>query len=223
MMWRRFGAILVVAIAAVLVTAMVVGRLRSKPPMHSFNLKYLSGAEAADLVNSNFGPSKVEGWSEHGVFIRGSNRDRDGVAELLAKEDKPKPQVALKFQLIEADGFATQDSAIARVESVLRNLFRFRGYRLVTEAYVTAKEESEASQSLIGSDGVGYDLAVTIDAVTRREGKASAEVTAKLYGRSRPILETSVNLPDGQTVVLGTTRIDGSRGALILVVTPTIR
>jgi hypothetical protein len=36
-------------------------------------------------------------------------------------------------------------------------------------------------------------------------------------------LTTSVNVPAGQTVVLGTARPDAKRGALILVVTPEIK
>jgi hypothetical protein len=219
MMWRKFIAIIAVAIAAVFATFLILRQ--TKPDVQSITLRHMSGVEAADLINDHFGPSVAEGWTDHVVFVRASKRRQEEIASLLAGSDKPRPQVALKFQLIEANGFTAQDTSIARVENVLRSLFRFRGYRLVSEAFVQAKEESTTKQSLVGSNEVRYQLNVTVNEVRQREGKASVEVTTELSGSDGSILETTVHVPTDQTVVLGTTQ--GARGALILVVTPSIK
>ncbi len=232
MQWRKFIAVLVIALAAVLITAMVINQFTGKPPMQSISLMYLTGPEAVDLLTSKASrdlaisiPPVVEGWDAHRVFISGTARVRKEAAELLAKEDVPKPPVVLKFQIIEANGFTQSDTSIARIESVLRGLFRFRGYRLVAEAYLRTKEESTASQLIIGADDVQYGINVNVHKVMRREGKASAEVTTELWAQAPSLiaLSNTANMPDGQTIVLGTARPRGARGALILVVTPEIR
>jgi hypothetical protein len=165
----------------------------------------------------------VEGWSEHAVFIRGYNSDVRKATNLLLAEDKPTPQVvALKFQIIEADGFTQHDPAIAPVESVLHGLFRFQGYRLAAEAYLSARANSESQQTVAGVDDAQYMIDVKVGDVVRREGKASAELEATLW-TNVPVLKTAVNVPNGQTVVLGTARPSAKRAALILVVTPEIK
>ena len=195
-----------------------------QPKLSSYPLLNLSGAEAADVLSGHVRPGAVEGWNDKAVFVRGSKEDHETVAALLQREDKPTPQVALRFQLIEADGFTTTDESIANVVGVLRGLFKFQGYRLVSDAFMLAKEKSATRQRLVGADGGQYMLEVNILDVTRREGKASAEITTQLsadpFGE---FLSTSVNVPGGQTVVLGTARPDSKRGALILVVTPEIK
>src|SRR5687767_1770440 len=181
MQWRKFVAVLVIALTVVLVAVLVINLFTGKPPLHSFNLKHITGPEAADLLSTRFGPTAVEGWSEQTVFIRGSDRVKNDVAALLAAEDKPKPPAVLRFQIIEANGFTQTDTSIARVESVLRGLFRFNGYRLVAEAYIRTKEESSASQLVMGENGHQYGINVEVHKIMRREGKASAEVTTQLW------------------------------------------
>jgi hypothetical protein len=226
--WKWILVALAIVIAVLVVVKAAIEL--SKHDMQPINLRYLSGVEAADLLVGQIPPQAIEGWAEKMVFVRASRADRAKAAEILSREDKPKPQVALRFQIIEADGFTGRDTTIARVESVLRSLFRFQGYRLVNEAFVRSKEKSESSQVLMSTDGVPYRLSVTIGEVLRRQEKASAEVSVSLRdgrlpssGQQGLLLATTVNLPDGQTAVLGTARPDPARGALILVVTPEIR
>ncbi|MGH7461121.1 MAG: RNA polymerase sigma factor, partial [Longimicrobiales bacterium] len=188
-----------------------------------YPLRNLSRAEAADILLDHIPRNNIEGWTENMVWVRGSKHEQEIAAQVLRKHDQDAPQVELRFQIIEADGFTAEDTSIARVETVLRELFRFRGYRLVAEAYVRSKENSEATQTIAAGDGV-YRLVVSIGDVLRRDQKASAEITARLFGAGNTsYLETSVHLPAGQTAVLGTARPDPQRAALILAVTPVIR
>ena len=194
-----------------------------KPDLKSFPLRYLKGTEAADLLSGHLPPGAVEGWSENAVFVRAGNKELETVAGILQKEDLPKPQVTLRFQIIEADGFATRDTAIAQIESVLRGLFRFGGYRLAAEAYVQSRAESGGSQTVTGPDGQQYLLEIQVGDVARRDTKASADLDVRMAMGGTTVLATSVSVPDGQTIVLGTARPSANRAALILVVTPTIK
>ena len=192
-----------------------------EPNQVRYPLRNLSGAEAADILMDHIPRTAVDGWSDNMVWVRGSKHEQEVAAQVLRKHDQAAPQVALRFQIIEADGFTNRDTAIARVESVLRDLFRFRGYRLLTEAFVQAKANSTSAQTIV-ADGVTYRLTVHVGDVLRRDQNASAEVTTQLWGNNDPYLETSMHLPSGQAVILGTARPNPQRSALILTVTPEI-
>ena len=217
------GAVVLIAIAALLVKQML------EPNVRSVNLRYLSGTEGASILTGQVPTGAIEGWSDSQkgeggtVIIKGSESDITKARELLTRYDVPDPQVALKFQVIEADGFTQSDSSIAEVESVLRNLFRFKGYRLAAEAYLATKANRGAQQTIAGADGVQYSIDVAVGDVLRRGGKASVELETKLFAGGNQALGTSVNVPDSQTVVLGTARPDAKRAAQIHVVTPAIK
>lgn len=86
------------------------------------------------------------------VTVRETPDNLDKIARVLAQFDRPTLSVRLHFQIIQADGAARSDPAIAEVEAALRKLFRFRGYRLVGEAVVGGTEHSEASQEIAGGE-----------------------------------------------------------------------
>jgi hypothetical protein len=220
------GVVVIVVIAVVVLLA----KEMLEPNVRSLNLRYLSGTEGASILTGQVPAGAIEGWADPrngggggSVFIKGSDSDVEKAREILTKYDIPSPQVALKFQIIEADGFAQSDTSIAAVESVLRSLFRFKGYRLAAEAYLTARANTSAQQTIAGADGVQYSIDVGVGDVLRRGGTASVELDTKLFAGSNQALGTSVNVPDSQTVVLGTARPDAKRAALILVVTPEIK
>lgn len=132
--------------------------------------------------------------------------------------------VQLTFHVIEADGFQNDDPEIRTVVTELRKLFRFQGYRLLSESvlHATANPRSSVNQQVadderrlyhIGADvsTVGDDLALAV----RLGLRTGAEDWTWL-------INASVRLQDGKTVVLGTARLAGQSGALILVVTPRI-
>ena len=218
--WIALGVLIVVVIPV----AAMFYKESFGPQTRSISLQYISGAEAASVLRGRISRGLlVEGWSEHTVFVRGSENDYRKAMDLIAKEDRPAPQVALKFQIIEADGFAQTDPAIAPVESALRGLFRFQGYRLAAEAFLRARENTEASQTIAGPDDTQYSIIAVIGDVVRREGKTSTEMNVRLMSGGNEVLTTSVNVPDGQTVVLGTARPNAKRAALILVVTPEMK
>ena len=90
------------------------------------------------------------------ITVRETADNLDRIARALAQFDRPQPGVRLRFKLIEADGVATRDPRIADVEAALRGLFRFRGYRLITDAVVNGIAGTEASQTLSGPDSYNF-------------------------------------------------------------------
>jgi hypothetical protein len=134
---------------------------------------------------------------------------------VLAQFDVPRPLVRLTFHLIQADGAATSDPAIADVEAVLRRLFRFRGYRMVEEGVFSASEGGEVTQQL---GGAGYLINAEIRRVAGMGDSAIVQLVVHLRGRDVQF-GTQVGIPVGKTAVLGNVGT-APRGTLILTVKP---
>jgi hypothetical protein len=78
-------------------------------------------------------------------------RKYDGIGEAM--------DLVLDVQVIEANGFTTRDTAIAAIEQTLRQTFRYRGYRLVGEARIQAREGTGFRRTI----GTGYLLQGEVD------------------------------------------------------------
>jgi hypothetical protein len=146
----------------------------------------------------------------------------------------PRPtNVRLTFHLIEADGFQGDDAEIRPIVTELRRIFRFQGYRLVSKSVLagTAWPGSRVSQQIAAD---GQERVFSIDAELAGDGMGLVRLTVSLDSRfvtsdngvrsvqSGRLISASVNLQDGKTVVLGSSRQTGESAAIILAVTPTI-
>jgi type II secretory pathway component GspD/PulD (secretin) len=184
----------------------------------TFELKFLHGSEASDLIGPYVfldRPSAKGAMSLAGnlLTVRETRDNLDRVARVLAQYDRPKPMVRLAFHLIAADGAAVHDSAIADIEGALRKLFRFRGYRLVEDGVVTATPGSVVSQQL-------GDYVLTADVRQVAGAGDSAVIEMGVNVRRFAIgFSTRVGVPAGKTAVLGNIGQD-PRGTLILTVRP---
>jgi hypothetical protein len=155
------------------------------------------------------------------VTVRETPDNLERIARVLAQYDRPQPSVRLTFKIIEADGVATRDTSIADLEAALRGLFRFRGYRLVTEAVLTGAQGAEATQPLSGP-GARYVLATRIHRVGSSDS-ATVDLWVRLDVRDQAGVgrfETEVRLPIGKTAVLGSVRADAQQPTTILAVQP---
>lgn len=193
----------------------------------TFQLEHMSPRSAESLVQP-YVPAGSTGIriSDHppAITVAASSDRLEQIGEMLNRLDVPAPDVRLRFQLIEADGFADTDPAIADVEAALRELFRFRGYRLAAESMVTASQHTQSTQRLLGFGDTPLSLEVIVNSLTRtaEAGSVHLGVTLRADGHGG-ILSTGVVVAGGQTVVLGTARPFEDRGALILVVRPEIQ
>lgn len=155
-----------------------------------------------------------------GVTVRETNDNLEKIARVLEDFDRARPGVRLTFQIIEADGRTIADPQIAEIEAALRKLFRFDGYRLVAEAQVGALPGAESRQLIReGSRTFAIEAFVREIRLARRGGSVDLQVELEASGLG-PVIQTSMSVPVGQTVVLGSARPEAGRAALILTVRP---
>lgn len=154
------------------------------------------------------------------ITVRETADNLAKIARVLEELDRPKPYAQLRFQIIEADGAATADPAIAEVEGALRQLFRFRGYRLVADAVAGGVEGSEIFQTVVGGQQ-RFHLRTKIEEI-RAQGESGTVLmrVVLVFGDRAPILETTVRVRAGKTFVLGNAQHLPGRGTLILAVRP---
>lgn len=146
--------------------------------------------------------------------------------------------VLLTFHLVQADGFTEDDPEISDVVTELRKLFNFQGYRLLSTSlfnvgmqmtlYESDPLRGSGTQRIVVENS---DMVLEVSASIRSARRSSivrgtvtlTDIT--LYvNRSRPVnlsplLEISVNMRDGQRVVLGSAPRTAEEPVLILVVT----
>ena len=151
--------------------------------------------------------------------------------------------VLLTFHLVEADGFSDDDPAISDVVAELRKLFNFEGYRLLSTSVLNIGLaplalnanvlEGTGTQRIIPA---GSDTPLTIQTVISTRPYSSSRAVRAMVTLSDvtparnyvvledgpPLLEASVTMRDGQTVLLGTTVRSADEPVLILIVTPWI-
>jgi hypothetical protein len=211
---------------ALTVVAVAIASCDRTPGLETrtFELQYMNPGEALEMVRpyvyvDREGAPGVVTHFEAGITVRETEENLDRIGAVLEQYDLPKPGVRLNFQIVEADGFTGRDARIADVQTALEELFRFEGYRLVTEAHMAAIEGTGASQ-MVGDDERRFQLEAQIRQVRGRGDKATVTIEVMLvsvYGDVR--INTSLSVPVGETVVLGSSNPSGSP-AIILTVRP---
>jgi hypothetical protein len=177
------------------------------------------------------------------VTIREVPRIFAEMMAVLAQYDREPATVTLNFQLIAAENTTKRDPLVASLDSLLRGVLKFTGYRLLNTSVASASENSHLSQSL-SADGETFTLSVDVTDLRIDGSNASVHLSVALQRdatRGQPpatVLSTGVTVPIGQTVVLGTSAtrdgpiyvVDGVRSenpdsgarALILTVRPSL-
>lgn len=191
----------------------------------TFEVRYLAPYQVEMLIapyvfTEREGNPGMMSPAEGAVTVRETPDNLDKIARVLSEYDRPKPTVMLTFQIIEADGPGGSDPAIADVEQELRRLFRFEGYDLVAETQVAAIQGTGIRQ-LVGDEGGESQFMIQTGVTEVRAGDESTTLTLDVgltANRAGTILETSVTIPAGHSVVLGTGKTPDFDGALILVV-----
>lgn len=207
-----------------LLTLVACGRAPSLET-RTFTLQYLRPDDAATMIDPYVyadregAPGRIT-YTDQTLTVRETPENLDRIAAVLAQYDEPKPWVRLHFQLIEADGARTADPRIAEVEAELRKLFRFTGYRLLTEAVLSGTARSSISQMV----GEREDFAIGVDINDVRTVNDTGIVSMHVQLRSThgTGLGSQINAREGQTVVLGNTQVgEGQqRSTVILTVRP---
>lgn len=188
--------------------------------VRTFALQHLQPDEAARLIDpyvygEREGAPGAVSMIEGALTVRETRDNLDRIEDVLAEFDRPRPATRLHFQLIEADGFTGSDPAIAEVVSELEKIFRFGGYRLAGEAFVSATDRSEIHQRLRAS-GEDYEIAGRV--LQLSPGTMRLQEVALFGAETGQLLSTTVNVRTGQTLVLGSSPKAGTSTTLLLTV-----
>jgi hypothetical protein len=203
-------------------------------------LQYLSNSDAAKLASPYLegrGDAGVfsAGGSVHAVTLRASARMILVVDSLLRANDRAPVTVVLRLQIIAALDSTVRDAAIGEVDAELHNLFRFNGYRLLSQNIVRVNDNSNFQTLMRGPNGDQLTISGGIDGARRDGGKSvqlnvsvahdprTAEMLAGAVQTGRmhqELLSTWLSIPMGQTVVVGSAMTGNSTPAIILTVRP---
>ena len=146
---------------------------------------------------------------------------------VLGQYDRDPASVTLNFQLIAAENSNTRDPGVAGLDSLLRGVLKYTGYRLLTTSVASASDGGIVTQTL-SADGETFTLQVFVNDMRVDGNDASVHLAVTLTRNGVPskgqtpsqVLSTGVTVPVGQTVVLGTSATDIGQRALILTVRP---
>ena len=192
--------------------------------IQTFTLEHRSAYEAEALIGPyvftdrpmNQGTMSATNTA---LTVRETRDNLEKIARVLEEFDQPLDAIRLRFQLIEADSFQETDPGIAEITEELKSLFQFEGYRLMGEALVTVAggymDDQEASQRFLGTEEV---FLIQLQARVERPGSVRLNPIRLWMGEQEVILETSVNVRKGQTVVIGGARGWDNSQSYILVV-----
>lgn len=236
MRFRQYSALVFLLAAA---PAAIAQQKPQQPDINerTFKLVHLGPESAAKLVapyvHPMYGAGVFEAGGIRAITVRETPQVLSRIESLLKEHDHAPATIVLRFQLIAAESIQTRDPAISGVESQLRSLFRFPGYRLLSEATAMAGMYEEF-KLLIPAGEERLELTGNVGSVSVGDAEPSVHLRVSLE-RPVPIVDaqsggvmaggllgTGLTIPLGQTVVMGSTTPGGKIMALILVVRPEI-
>ncbi len=235
-------SICVALLACVLLSASRLSAQKETDPqiVRTFPLKYLSNSDAAKLVGpyvqfTSFTAGVFEaGDAVHAITVRAIAPVLVRVDSLLKANDRPRPTIVFRLQLIATSDSAVSDPGTAAIDAELHNLFRFKGYRLLSQNTAWTNEGEWFSTTMRGDNGdvlsvTGHlesvrsedprmvRLFISVTHESRQISGPGGSITADV---KRPLLNTDLTIPVGQTVVVGSAVSGGSAQTIILAVRP---
>ena len=231
---------------AMVVSSGLRGQAKVELVIRTFPLQHLSNSDAAKLVapymlthvpTAAFATAEVfeAGNAVHAITVRADAEVIARVDSLLTANDRPRATVIFRFQVIAATDSAVRDPAISVLDAELRNLFRFNGYRLLSQNSAWVDDGENFSATMRGADGYTLLVAGQLRSVRRDGAKGNVQMTIGLERTTREmelmgirqtisapqsLLSTGLSIPLGQTVVVGSAMTGGNSPALILTVRP---
>ena len=203
----------IIAVAGAILALGAVGCERNGTPeleTRTFELLHMEDWVARQLVEPYVyaerpgAPGKAS-VVEGKLTVRETHDNLQRIEETLLEFDRPKPVVRLTFQIIEANGEAEVDPRISEVETALRQLFRFEGYRLVGEVMVHGTEGNAVHQEFDVADLGPSAIEAMIRDVRTDSSGGSVQIEMQFHAGMRTVFGTTVRVRAGQTAVLGRT------------------
>jgi hypothetical protein len=198
-------------------------------------LRHLSSTEAMQLLSpyvQTVGGGVFQVPGVRAVTIREVPKVFAEMEKVLSSYDRSPAIVTLNFQLVAAENSNTRDPAVAGLDSLLRGVLKYSGYRLLRTTVANASENEHVVQSLAAEQDsytlrvfvsqiqtIGADATVRLNVSLEKDAYVTTPV-GKTQVSGKDLLSTGVNVPIGHTVVLGAAAADGGNKALILTVRP---
>lgn len=192
--------------------------------VRTYELAHLEKEDAealvAPYVRTEGGGVFSAGENARAITVRESPETLEEIQRVLAEHDRAPHGVALEFAVLEAGSFDDAEEEAPGVDTLLRDVLKFEDYRTATRGVVRTGAHQEFDQNLrMPGSEEGYVINGRVGRITDRE----VQLRIALYpGSGPPLLQTSVTVPIGQTVVLGTAAGSGPDTATILTVRPTL-
>ena len=214
--------------APVLLALVFAASACGRPDMETrtFRLQKLEAGRAGELLEPYV--TAVEGGSMSVVTgetpaltIRQTPAALDRIAEVLEEYDAPDPVLTLRFRLIEADGFETDEEALGDVLPALREVLGFDGYRSLGATQAIVSAWGDMTQTIYTDQRSRFQVRCAIGEIRTKDDAGSVQLKVSLDDTGQQVLSTDVTVPIGRTVVLGTSKFSPQRGAFILTVEPT--
>ncbi len=236
---RRFLLVLAVLLTVpVFAGAQATGSAVSPKPrgagmeVRQYTLQTMSAREAVSLLTP-YVPFEDGGgvWSstQAVVSVIGVKRTLALADSVLKLYEHAPATLVFRFMLIAATDSSVRDPRIGEVDSELRRLLKFGGYRRLAEATTIVSEQmgftSTASTPDLGEFTISGAVKSVVDGrvgvkIELRGGTTGMVMGMPVSPSVRELLSTSLTVPLGQTVVLGTAAGDKGVQALILTVRP---
>jgi hypothetical protein len=191
----------------------------------TFKPKYKEAGEVLRKIYQELGNDvRVDMYYGSLVVVKGT-KDRLAEAESIFNEfDQPPKQIWIQVMLIHANGSDEKRTTFdprLRTEIVkkLSTLFKFKSYTVVGQAEISGLERNPVSFSSDLSSESSVSFAVEAIPLLSEGVITLKNLKIVAMKPNKGEIMTTVNIPNGETVVLGSSRSDMEGGAMITVVT----
>jgi hypothetical protein len=194
--------------------------------LHAYTLRYQQALEAIPLIQpllSSRGTLELQPGGNT-LVIRDTNAAIARILPTLRGFDHPSQPIKVEILIVRASRSAVSPQAPRSdlpdwLTRRLRELLSYEIYDLQAQAQLASQE----GQSVVYNLGEDYEVSFRVGTLleARRIKLTNFEVSRRGVNRraAPPLVHTSLNLCLDQTMSLGLARSEGSRDALIIVVT----
>ena len=188
----------------------------------TFNFNYISGKVAASMVEGLMSrEGKLVAGGDNTISILDTEACLNQIQKKLEEIDLPPKQIWLEVQLILASPRANgQDlpDELSHIKKQLTSLFKYKDYYLLDDARIMAYQNQPCS-FVVGQGGYRVQIK-KVEYHDIQKGLIKLQhFDLKSEELNQYVLNTSVNIQNGNTVILGASNVDASGQALITVVT----
>jgi hypothetical protein len=174
--------------------------------------------------------------------VRADAATHERISRALAKADAAP--VTQSFQLLllaasiqPANGGPEVPEGARKALADLRSFLPYKGYQLLDSSWLRSTQDKVTEARVVGRQGAGYNLKMRFrttaseelfvdyfnlneePGVPRPASEGSKETQGRAPRAPRDLISTSFSLKKGETIVVGTSKLDGSDEALVVLLT----